>query len=261
MHARWPRRGTLLPPSARSGAAARTRSTPAASSASSAFNLPALTCGATSATVPNMPRTLPFSAATQLAFLHPVLHVAAAGLPAGVRLSDHISLGVIARASPPDRVRQVLAETGKASERDLPAQVVVYYAIALALYMGSSIRESCERAIAGGQLGRDGEAARLEVHQQFPPALRALAHADPEADKLLLASRKGPRITHVDSLARQATAAAALSEIGRTATSPSLAALWSAPQTPPSSRSPPARGKQPSSRSARQSGRRRACSA
>ena len=61
-----------------------------------------------------------------------------AGLPAGVRLSDRISLGVIARAFPPDRVRQILDETGKASERerDLPAQVMVYYAIALALYMG-----------------------------------------------------------------------------------------------------------------------------
>ena len=34
-----------------------------------------------------------------------------AGLPAGVRLSDHISLGVIARAVPPDRVRRILAET------------------------------------------------------------------------------------------------------------------------------------------------------
>src|SRR3954466_8692617 len=67
----------------------------------------------------------------------------AAGLPAGIRLSDFISLGVIARAVPPERVRQVLAETGKASERerDLPAQVMVYYAIALALYMGSSTRE------------------------------------------------------------------------------------------------------------------------
>jgi hypothetical protein len=66
-----------------------------------------------------------------------------AGLPAGVRLSDHISLGAIARAVPPARVRQVLAETGKASERerDLPAPVMVYYTIALALYMGSSTRE------------------------------------------------------------------------------------------------------------------------
>src|SRR3569832_1051403 len=67
----------------------------------------------------------------------------AAGLPAGIRLSDHISLGVIARAVPPERVQQVLADTGKASdrERDLPAPVMVYYAIALALYMGSSTRE------------------------------------------------------------------------------------------------------------------------
>jgi hypothetical protein len=75
-----------------------------------------------------------------------------AGLPAGVRVSDHISFGVIAKTFPPDLaqiasrfrwVQQVLAETGKASERerDLPAQVMVYYAIAMALYMGSSTRE------------------------------------------------------------------------------------------------------------------------
>ncbi len=44
-----------------------------------------------------------------------------AGLPAGVRVSDHISLGVIAKTFPPHRVQQVLTETGKASERDLPA--------------------------------------------------------------------------------------------------------------------------------------------
>src|SRR3954451_20938822 len=42
----------------------------------------------------------------------------AAGLPAGIRLSDHISLGVIAGSVPPERVRQVLLETGKASERE-----------------------------------------------------------------------------------------------------------------------------------------------
>ena len=67
----------------------------------------------------------------------------AAGLPAGIRLSDHVSLGVIARTFPLDQVQQILAETGKASERerDLPAHVMVYYAIALALYMGSGTRE------------------------------------------------------------------------------------------------------------------------
>lgn len=45
-----------------------------------------------------------------------------ADLPAGVRGSDHISLSVIAKTFPPDRVQQILAETGKASKRDLPAQ-------------------------------------------------------------------------------------------------------------------------------------------
>ena len=66
-----------------------------------------------------------------------------AGFPAGTRLTDHISLGVLARAVPRDQVRQVLTETGQTSERerDLPAQVMVYYVIALALYMTASTRE------------------------------------------------------------------------------------------------------------------------
>src|SRR6476619_2709706 len=68
---------------------------------------------------------------------------APAGLPAGIRVSDHISLGVIAKAFPIGEVRRVLAETGRASERerDLPAHVMVYYAIALALYAGAGTRE------------------------------------------------------------------------------------------------------------------------
>jgi hypothetical protein len=46
-----------------------------------------------------------------------------AGLPTGIRLSDHISLGVIAKTFPIEEVRQVLVETSKGSERerDLPA--------------------------------------------------------------------------------------------------------------------------------------------
>jgi Insertion element 4 transposase N-terminal/Transposase DDE domain len=68
---------------------------------------------------------------------------APAGLPAGIRLSDHISLGVIAKTFPLDQVRHALADTGKQSERerDLPAHVMVYYAVALALYMAASTRE------------------------------------------------------------------------------------------------------------------------
>lgn len=66
-----------------------------------------------------------------------------AGLSAGSRLSDYISLGAVAKAVPLGEVQAVLAETGKQSERvrDLPAHVMVYYVIALALYMQVSYRE------------------------------------------------------------------------------------------------------------------------
>src|SRR4051794_28124366 len=88
---------------------------------------------------------------------------AAAGLPAGVRVSDHISLGVIARAFPIGEVRQVLAETGRASERerDLPAHVMVYYAIALALYTTSGTREVLRCLLEGLRWLGGAEAVRV----------------------------------------------------------------------------------------------------
>src|SRR5207248_11518543 len=66
-----------------------------------------------------------------------------ATLPEGGRITDYISLGVIAKAFPVTKVHAVLKATGTASirQRDLPAHVVVYYVIALALYMHSSYRE------------------------------------------------------------------------------------------------------------------------
>src|SRR4051812_21030796 len=85
------------------------------------------------------------------------------GLPAGIRLTDHIGLGVIARAISPERVREVLVETGTASERerDLPAQVMVYYVIALALYMGSSTREVLRCLLEGLRWLWGAEAVRV----------------------------------------------------------------------------------------------------
>lgn len=66
-----------------------------------------------------------------------------AELPKGARLTDFISLGVVAAAFPVSRVHEILRDTGKASERqrDLPAHVMVYYVIALALYMQVSYQE------------------------------------------------------------------------------------------------------------------------
>jgi hypothetical protein len=67
----------------------------------------------------------------------------AATLPAGSRITDYISLGVITRFFPPETVRAVLQQTGRTSirKRDLPAHVTMYYVIALALYMQSSYSE------------------------------------------------------------------------------------------------------------------------
>ena len=52
-----------------------------------------------------------------------------AALPAGSRITDYISLGVIAKFFPAEKIREVLQQSNRASirERDLPAHVVVYY--------------------------------------------------------------------------------------------------------------------------------------
>ena len=76
-----------------------------------------------------------------------------AALPSGSRITDYISLGVITKTFPLSKVRSVLRATGKASirQRDLPAHVMVYYVIALALYMQSSYREVMRCLLEGIQ--------------------------------------------------------------------------------------------------------------
>lgn len=76
-----------------------------------------------------------------------------ASLPVGSRITDYISLGVIAKFFPLQKVREVLRQTKRASvrERDLPAHVVVYCVIALALYMQVSYREVLRCLLEGIQ--------------------------------------------------------------------------------------------------------------
>ncbi len=83
-----------------------------------------------------------------------------AELPPGARITDYISLGVVTKAFPDSAIGAVLTRTGKASirQRDLPAQVVVYYVIALALYMQSSYREVLRCLLEGVQWLRDPSA-------------------------------------------------------------------------------------------------------
>ena len=100
----------------------------------------------------------------------------------GSRMSDYVSLGVVAKAFPAEKVREVLRETGKESvrERALPAHVVVYYVIALALYMQVSCREvrlskaSLNVHVAGTRHAAESALSRSEscTTGQFVPLRR-----------------------------------------------------------------------------------------
>jgi hypothetical protein len=76
-----------------------------------------------------------------------------AGLPSGTRITDYISLGVITTTFPIQQIREVLSATERdgVRERDLPAAVMVYYVIALGLYMQASYREVLRCLLEGMQ--------------------------------------------------------------------------------------------------------------
>jgi len=77
----------------------------------------------------------------------------AATLSAGIRLADHVSLGVLTAQFPLALVDQVLFETERVSEREraLPAHLMVYYAIALGLYADVSTREVLRCVVEGAR--------------------------------------------------------------------------------------------------------------
>jgi len=80
-----------------------------------------------------------------------------AELPSGPRITDFISLGVLTQAFPAAAISAALAKTGTASvrQRGLPAPVVVYYVMALALFMHSSYVEVLRCLLEGIQWLRD----------------------------------------------------------------------------------------------------------
>jgi hypothetical protein len=66
-------------------------------------------------------------------------------------LPDRIALGVLTRLVTRELVDEVLAETGRAEERKrlLPARVVVYFVLALALFYGDSYEEVMRKLVQG----------------------------------------------------------------------------------------------------------------
>ena len=86
----------------------------------------------------------------------------AATLPGGPRLSDHLSIGVLAHVFPRPAVRAALAACGRTSRRrrDLPAEVMVYFVLALGLFRSVSTREVL-RCLAEGLHGLGAGPLRL----------------------------------------------------------------------------------------------------
>ena len=74
--------------------------------------------------------------------------------PHAGQLSDYLSLGVIARIYRRDLVDDVLLETRRKEKRQrlLPARLVVYYVIALALFFGEAYEEVMRKMVGGLRL-------------------------------------------------------------------------------------------------------------
>jgi hypothetical protein len=67
------------------------------------------------------------------------------------RLTDHVSIGVLTRVFPPELVDGVVLEAGRREQRQrlLPARVVVYYVLAMALFADCAYEEVMRQLVEG----------------------------------------------------------------------------------------------------------------
>jgi hypothetical protein len=86
-------------------------------------------------------------------------------LPAQVDVAHLISAGVLARVCPRAMIEEVLAETGKASQRErlLPAPAVVYSVMALALWREAPLEEVLRVVCEGLQWLSGGQASAVQA--------------------------------------------------------------------------------------------------
>jgi len=96
-----------------------------------------------------------------------------------IRISDYLSLGLLARLVPPSLVDAALTEHGKHSQRqrDLPAHAVAYYVMALSLYRGINTEEVL-RVVTEGMEYLGAHAIRREVGKSAISAARSRLGAD-----------------------------------------------------------------------------------
>lgn len=71
--------------------------------------------------------------------------------PTDSRLTDHVSIGVLTRVFPAELVDGIIDEAGRREQRQrlLPARVVVYYVLALALFADCSYEEVMRQLVEG----------------------------------------------------------------------------------------------------------------
>lgn len=96
--------------------------------------------------------------------LGPAMARTAMMMSTGGRIAEHMSIGVLARTYPLGKIRDILERTGLQSQRvrDLPADALVYYVIALGLFMAVSTGEVLRSLVEGLQwLG--GESTKIKA--------------------------------------------------------------------------------------------------
>ena len=86
-------------------------------------------------------------------------------MSSGGRIAEHLSVGLLARSYPRERIRGILERMGLQSKRvrDLPAEALVYYVIALGLFMAVSTGEVLRCLVEGLQWLEGGAGGRLKV--------------------------------------------------------------------------------------------------
>lgn len=84
-------------------------------------------------------------------------------MSSGGQIAEHLSVGLLARSYPRERIRSILERMGLQSKRvrDLPAEALVYYVIALGLFMAVSTGEVLRCLVEGLQWLEGG--GRLKV--------------------------------------------------------------------------------------------------
>ena len=100
-------------------------------------------------------------------------------LPSPPPVTDRIALGALTRTFPPELVDQVVGETGRAEQRRrlLPARVVVYFVLALALYSQAAYEEVMRCLVEGLGWAQQARRGRRSWPWWHVPGASALVEA------------------------------------------------------------------------------------